>query len=141
LIAWIVARCSAAPQRPGCSAPRDRARSPHRCGHSRHGDAYRTRLLVILKSDVAIQPIDCLCDALERSTSVVITGTDNDAALDQTLTATKSFSPMGETADQAGAGRFELFRTTDHFDGTAHHPGWPGGDTAETVALAPKNGG
>lgn len=105
---------------------------------------------VILKSGAAIQPIDCLHYALNRPTSVVITGIDNDRALNQAFTAVKSFSPMSKalearildaTAASAGAGRFELFKTTDHFDGTAHNPDWLGGDTQETAALAPKNGG
>ena len=48
---------------------------------------------------------------------------------------------LDATAASADAGDFELFKTTDHFDGTAHNPDWLGGDTAETAALAPKSGG
>lgn len=105
---------------------------------------------VILKSGAAIQPIDCLYYALNRPTSVVITGIDNQRALDQAFEAAKSFRPMSEadeakvlqaTAPLAVAGRYELFKTTAHFDGTAHHPDWLGGDTSRTAELAPKNGG
>ena len=105
---------------------------------------------VILKSGAAIQPIDCLHYALNRPTSVVITGIDNQRALDQAFRAASSFRPMDvvqeqrilqETETQAAEGRYELFKTTDHFDGTAHNPDWLGGDTATTAALAPKTGG
>ena len=105
---------------------------------------------VILKSGAAIEPIDCLRYALNRPTSVVITGIDNERALDQAFAAAKSFRPMTDaeearileaTAPLATAGRYELFKTTDHFDGTAHHPDWLGGDSVATANLAPKNGG
>lgn len=105
---------------------------------------------VILKAGTGIAPIDCLHYALNRPTSVVITGIDNQRALDQAFAAARSFRPMtaaeeeallARSAEAAAAGRFELFKTTDHFDGTAHHPDWLGGDTQRTAALAPRNGG
>ena len=105
---------------------------------------------VILKSGAAVQPIDCLHYALNRPTSVVITGIDNQRALDQAFKAASSFKPMNavqeqrilqETETQAAHGHYELFKTTDHFDGTAHNPDWLGGDTEATAQLAPKNGG
>ena len=83
-------------------------------------------------------------------TSVVITGIDNDAALNQAFQAAKSFKPMDpqqvdaiidKTAQAASAGEYEIFKTSSHFDGTANHPAWLGGDTAEVAKLAPKNGG
>ena len=105
---------------------------------------------VILKSGAAIQPIDCLHYALNRPTSVVITGIDNDHVLDQAFQAAKSFRPMSPaeearitnaTVAQARHGEFELFKTTAHFDGTAQNPDWLGPDRAATLELAPKNGG
>ncbi len=105
---------------------------------------------VILKSGAAIRPVDCLHYALNRPTAVVITGIDNPQVLDQAFAAASSFRPMSEAeeapilaaiAPAAAAGRYELFKTTDHFDGTAHNPDWLGGDTQATAALAPNNGG
>jgi hypothetical protein len=32
----------------------------------------------------------------------------------------------GKTARAAESGRYELFKTSDHFDSTAHHPEWLG---------------
>ncbi len=105
---------------------------------------------VILKSGAAIQPIDCLHYALNRPTSVVITGIDNDHVLDQAIEAARTFRPMDAaaearitdaTASAAADGRYELFKTTAHFDGTAHNPAWLGPDREATLELAPKNGG
>ena len=105
---------------------------------------------VILKSGAAIQPIDCLHYALNRPTSVVITGIDNDRVLDQAFQAAKTFKPMSPaeearitnaTVAEARNGEFELFKTTAHFDGTAQNPDWLGPDRDATLALAPKNGG
>ena len=105
---------------------------------------------VILKSGAAIHPVDCLHYALNRPTSVVITGIDNQRALDQAFLAAKTFKPMTEaeeapilnaSAPFANDGQFELFKTTAHFDGTARHPAWLGGDTPLTLKLAPPTGG
>ena len=105
---------------------------------------------VILKSGAAIQPIDCLHYALNRPTSVVVTGIDNDHVLDQAFQAAKTFKPMSPaeearitnaTAEFGSQGNFELFKTTAHFDGTAQHPDWLGPDKDATLQLAPKNGG
>jgi hypothetical protein len=35
------------------------------------------------------------------------------------------------------AGKYELFKTSSHFDSTAKHPDWLGGDTPGVQALAP----
>jgi hypothetical protein len=37
----------------------------------------------------------------------------------------------------ATAGKYELFKTTSHFDSTAKHPDWLGGDTQGVQKLAP----
>ena len=80
----------------------------------------------------------------------MITGIDDDQVLDQAVEAARTFRPMdaatearitGATADLAADGRFELFKTTAHFDGTAHNPSWLGPDREATLRLAPKNGG
>jgi hypothetical protein len=55
--------------------------------------------------------------------------------LEQALTAVTTFKPMTQeqmtalldrTRDAAADGRFELFKTTAHFDGTAANPKWLG---------------
>jgi hypothetical protein len=65
--------------------------------------------------------------------------------LDQAFTAAQSFKPMSEqqlsallakTADAAKDGRYELFKTTSHFDTTAKHPEYLGGDTQQVKDLA-----
>ena len=89
---------------------------------------------VILHSKTA-QPIECLHYALNLPTSVVITGIDRMEILDQALEAARTFKPMSQeavsallarTAEAAGAGQYEPFKTTTGFDGTAHNPQWLG---------------
>jgi aryl-alcohol dehydrogenase-like predicted oxidoreductase len=100
---------------------------------------------VILKSKV-VSPIECLHYALSLPTSVVITGIDKQEMLDQAIEAVKSFKPMNreelaqllaKTEEVAMAGKYELFKTSSHFDSTAKHPDWLGGDTPDVQALAP----
>jgi aryl-alcohol dehydrogenase-like predicted oxidoreductase len=82
-----------------------------------------------------VSPIECLHYALNLPTSVVITGIDSMAILDQAFTAIETFRPMSEgdlqrvlakTRDAARTGEFELFKTTSIFDGTAENPKWLG---------------
>lgn len=100
---------------------------------------------VILKSKV-VSPIECLHYALSLPTSVVITGIDKQEVLDQAIEAVKSFNPMSrealvrllaKTKEVAMNGKYELFKTSSHFDSTAKHPDWLGGDTPDVQALAP----
>jgi len=92
---------------------------------------------VILKSGV-VSPVECLHYAMNLPTSVVITGIDKPEILDQAINAAKNFKPMSETAvnallakTQAAAkdGQYELFKTSQHFDSTAKHPEWLGGES------------
>ena len=55
--------------------------------------------------------------------------------LDQALEAVRTFQPMTEeqvktllarTAKAASDGKYELFKTSSQFDGTAHNPSWLG---------------
>ena len=82
-----------------------------------------------------VQPIDALHYSLTLPVSVVITGIDSQKVLDQALTAVSSFKPMSDTQiasllsktkEAAMTGTFELFKTTNHFDGTAQNPKWLG---------------
>jgi aryl-alcohol dehydrogenase-like predicted oxidoreductase len=89
---------------------------------------------VILKSKAAT-PVECLHYAMTLPTSTVITGIDSLRILEQDLDAVKTFRPLTEkqvadllarTAKPASVGRFEGFKTTNGFDGTAKNPKWLG---------------
>ncbi len=103
---------------------------------------------VILKSNTA-SPMECLHFAMNLPVSVVITGVDSQKILDQALTAARTFRPMtvqevsaitSKTAKAAAQGTFELFKTTAHFDSTAKHPDWLGGETDQVQELAKGTG-
>ncbi len=88
----------------------------------------------ILKSNV-VQPLEALRYGLTQPVSVVITGIDKPAILDQAIEAAQTFKPMSQTEvasllartrDVAITGKTELFKTTSHFDGTAQNPKWLG---------------
>ena len=101
---------------------------------------------VILKSDAAITPIEHLHFALNLPTSVVITGVENGRDLDQAFAATRSFVPMDRATvaallersrPHAIDGRYELFKTSATFDGTAKSAAWLGDDVDAVRKLAP----
>ena len=88
----------------------------------------------VLKSGV-VTPIECLHYALSLPTSVVINGCESIERLDQAFEAARTFKPMSQAAiskllaktEQAAmTGKYEPFKTTAQFDGTAHHPEWMG---------------
>jgi len=100
---------------------------------------------VILKSKT-VSPIECLHYALSLPTSVVITGIEKPEILDQAFEAVTTFQPMNreqiaqllsKTREVAMAGKYELFKTSSHFDSTAKHPDWLGGDAPDVQKLAP----
>ena len=87
----------------------------------------------VLLDSGAVTPMDCLHYALNLPTSTVITGIDRMEILDQAIDAVRTFRPMdrdvvrallAKTATAAASGRYELFKTSDRFDATAHHPEW-----------------
>jgi aryl-alcohol dehydrogenase-like predicted oxidoreductase len=89
---------------------------------------------LILESKT-VTPVECLHYAMNLPTSTVITGIDSLKILKQDLDAVKTFRPLTEgqvaallarTAGAAAEGRFERFKTTNGFDGTAKHPTWLG---------------
>ncbi len=99
---------------------------------------------IILKSN-AVKPIECLHYALNLPTSVVITGIDSQQILDQAFEAAKTVQPMSKqqvaallakTEKLAASGEYELFKTSSHFDSTAHHPEWLGGQSPHVDQLA-----
>jgi aryl-alcohol dehydrogenase-like predicted oxidoreductase len=98
---------------------------------------------VILKSKT-LSAIECLHYALNLPTSVVITGIDSPQILDQAFEAAHTFKTMSQaevsqllsrTKAAADQGKFELFKTSSHFDSTAQHPDWLGGETPEVKDL------
>jgi predicted aldo/keto reductase-like oxidoreductase len=89
---------------------------------------------IVLKSKV-VSAVECLHYAMSLPTSVVITGCDSIQILQQALQAAREFKPLGEaqrsallakTAGPAQRGEFELYKTSQQFDGTVHHPEWLG---------------
>jgi aryl-alcohol dehydrogenase-like predicted oxidoreductase len=92
------------------------------------GDPY------ILQSKT-VTPMEALHFGLNSPASVVITGIDSPAILDQAFQAVQSFKPMdrqqvaailAKTKDAAMTGKFELFKTSSHYDGTIRNPSWLG---------------
>ncbi|HEY2352636.1 MAG TPA: aldo/keto reductase [Candidatus Acidoferrum sp.] len=88
----------------------------------------------ILKAKV-VTPLECLQYALSLPTSVVITGVDSMAILDQAFEAAKTYESLSrgdvenllkKTAAAAADGKYEPFKTTPIFDSTASHPEWLG---------------
>jgi aryl-alcohol dehydrogenase-like predicted oxidoreductase len=82
-----------------------------------------------------VEPIEALHYSMTLPVSVIITGIDSPQILDQAMNAVKTFKPMSEeqvaallarTRDAAADGRFEPFKTSPHFDGTAANPKWLG---------------
>ena len=88
----------------------------------------------ILSSNT-VQPLEALQYTMQPPVSVVITGIDSNAVLDQALEAVRTYKPMTDaevasllarTVDAAAEGKYELFKTTNRFDGTAGNPKWLG---------------
>lgn len=99
------------------------------------GDGY------ILRSKT-IDPIEALHYGLSQPVSVVITGIDKPEILNQALQAANTFKPftadqtlafLAKTKDAALSGRFEPFKTSSIFDGTANNPKWLGGTSGKEV--------
>jgi aryl-alcohol dehydrogenase-like predicted oxidoreductase len=100
---------------------------------------------ILLKSKT-VTPIECLHYALNLPTSVVITGIDSMEILDQAFEAVESFHPLtrdelevlrAKTVKAAATGRYEPFKTTSIFDGTAENPEWLGEEPPEVQELMP----
>jgi hypothetical protein len=86
----------------------------------------------ILKSTV-VTPIECLHYAMNLPTSVVITGCESVANVEQAVHAANTFKPMAaeevasilaKTAMLAKVGQLEGYKTTGNFDGTDINPHW-----------------
>jgi predicted aldo/keto reductase-like oxidoreductase len=84
----------------------------------------------ILRSKT-VTPVECLHYAMTLPTSVVITGIDSMDVLKQGLETVRAFKPftsdeiatiLKKTAVAAADGQYEGFKTTNHYDSTAHNP-------------------
>lgn len=104
---------------------------------------------ILMKSEPiasgALTPIECLHYSLNVPVSVQINGITSQQLLDQAFEAVKTFQPMSEeqvaailqkSEPAAMAGKYELFKTTSHFDTTARHPDWLGPDADPVQKLA-----
>jgi len=78
-----------------------------------------------------VKPIEALHYCLNLPIAVQITGIDNLQVLDQALEAARTFKPLSQaevasllerTRMAAQQGKYELYKTSAHFDGTAHRP-------------------
>ncbi len=101
---------------------------------------------VLLKSGAPIEPLEYLHYALNLPTSVVITGIETQRDLDQAFEATRTFQPMDKSRvaallarsrPYAIDGKFELFKTSATFDGTAKNAVWLGEESEAVSKLAP----
>jgi len=118
-----------------------------------HYDSFEKKVLpVLVKNDIGVlamkpmgdhfilesktvSPVECLHYPMNLPTSVVITGCDSMQILNQALGAARSFRPMNsnevtallaKTTQAAQSGKYELYKTTHHFDGTYANPEWLG---------------
>ncbi|HEX5831987.1 MAG TPA: aldo/keto reductase [Gemmatimonadaceae bacterium] len=98
---------------------------------------------LILRSGT-VTAVECLHYALSLPTSVVITGCDSLAILDQAVEAARTHGAMSDaqrqallarTAGAAARGEFELFKTTSIFDSTATNPEWLGEEPQHVKAM------
>lgn len=89
---------------------------------------------IILESNT-VTAVECLRYAMSLPTSTVINGMDSMDRLNQGLNVARTFKPMTKTevaallrktSAAAADGRFEPFKTTAQFDGTAQNPQWLG---------------
>jgi predicted aldo/keto reductase-like oxidoreductase len=89
---------------------------------------------ILLKSNT-VSAVECLRYAMSLPTSVVITGCESLANLQQALDVARNFEPLttaesaallAKTEQAAREGQFEGYKTTNNFDGTIHNPQWLG---------------
>ena len=89
---------------------------------------------VILQSNT-VKPVECLNYALSLPTSVVITGCDSLPVLQQALEVARNFKPLSaadmaqleaKASGSSQEGKFELYKSSKHFDSTEKHPEWLG---------------
>jgi len=89
----------------------------------------------LLLQSKTLTPVECLRYAMSLPTSVVITGCQSLADVQQALMVARNFQPLSaaeskallaKTATAAENGEFEGYKNTNNFDGTVHNPQWLG---------------
>ena len=89
----------------------------------------------LLLQSKTLSPVECLHYALSLPTSVVITGCESMANLQQALEVARNFKPLtatesaallAKTEQAARNGQFEGYKNTHNFDGTIQNPQWLG---------------
>jgi predicted aldo/keto reductase-like oxidoreductase len=89
----------------------------------------------LLLQSKTLTPVECLHYAMSLPTSVVITGCESVANVEQALNVVRNFKPLtqsesaallAKTAEAARNGQYEGYKTTTNFDGTTHNPQWLG---------------
>jgi aryl-alcohol dehydrogenase-like predicted oxidoreductase len=89
----------------------------------------------LILSSHSVTAKECLLYAMSLPVSVVITGCDSLPILQQALEAAKTFKPLtdkersallAKTTRPSYKGEYELYKTTNVFDGTAGNPEWLG---------------
>jgi predicted aldo/keto reductase-like oxidoreductase len=89
----------------------------------------------LLLQSKTLTPVECLRYAMSLPTSVVITGCQSLADVQQALMVARNFQPLtaaeskallAKTATAAQNGEFEGYKNTHNFDGTVHNPQWLG---------------
>ena len=99
----------------------------------------------ILKSG-KVTAKECLQYSLSRPVSVLITGIDKPAILDQALEVAhgqkqvtkEELTAILKRTEPAGlSGQWELFKTSSHFDSTAKNPDWLGAESPHVKQYAP----
>ena len=86
-------------------------------------------------SSKTVTPIEALHYSMSLPTSVVITGIDKPEILEQSVEAVRTYRKLDDAAvgallartqTAAANGQFELYKISNHFDGTVHNPVWLG---------------
>jgi len=112
--------------------PAAHARGTATLGMKTFGDKY---ILDHVQKSGTATATQLLHFGMSQPVSVIITGIDSLEVLDQALQAARTFTPMtgaeqaellSKTKEAASHGKYELFKTTDHFDSTAQKPEWLG---------------
>lgn len=89
----------------------------------------------VFKSDAKVTAEEYLHYAMNLPVSVVITGCDSLKILEQGIAAAENFRPLSEetvtallvrTATLASEGKYEKYKSSEHFDATSRHPEWLG---------------
>ncbi|KAB0681407.1 aldo/keto reductase [Aureimonas leprariae] len=102
---------------------------------------------VLLKSGAPIEPVEYIHYSLNLPTTTVVLGMEQQRDMDQAFEALSTFQPMDKTKvaellarskPYALEGKYELFKTSTIFDGTAKNAEWLGEDVAAVKDLAPK---